>query len=119
MILVASLATTCFATTDNFNLPPLDLRQGQIVTGNLFNVIIFPYDGKTVFYVVGKEAAELQWSKLQIKLIPSKQEESDGVILQREFGGFSYLGPVNLNETRLKISAPNIKSETIYLKGHP
>ncbi len=118
-LILFSLSSTTFATNDDFNLPALDLRQGQLVSGNLANLVILPYQGKTIFYVIGTPAAELQWNKLQIKLTLSREIDSASIPLAREFGGFVYEGVLNINESKLQISAPNIQPETIFLNGRP
>lgn len=99
-----------------FGLPPVDLRQGQVVQGDLFTVKVVPGDRRTSFFIVGKKAADLNLDTLQLQLTSLKTKTP--VTLKREKDGFVYEERL-LMDSDLQIRTPEGKTETIKLKARP
>ena len=95
-------------------LPPVDLRPGQFVEGNLFSVKYVPGDKEVSFYVVGKKKAGIQFFPKQTTLEMNGQK----IQLTRNKSGDAFIYPDSVkSEAVLKLEKNDGKTEEFRLKN--
>ncbi len=99
-------------------LPPVDLRPGQVVEGNLFSVKIVPGSKETTFFVVGKEAAQIKLDKMQLQLTVDPDGTKKIFSLKRRKDAF-VLDQKLESDSQLEIRSHDGKIEQLRLKAKP
>jgi len=102
----------------HIGLPPVDLRAGQVVEGNLFSVKIVPGSKETTFFVVGKESAKFNMDKMQLQLTLDPNGNKKTFALKRRKEAFVFDQKLE-SESELEIRALDGKVEQLRLKAKP
>ncbi len=94
-------------------LPPVDLRAGQFVEGNLFSVKYVPGDKAVSFFIVGSKKAGLKFAPKQTVLEVNGKSYS----LKQDSSGKAYVYSSSLeSEAVLKLEKEDGNTEEFRLK---
>lgn len=117
LLLVVSAASSSFAES-KIALPPVDLRPGQVVEGNLFSVKVIPGNAETSFFIVGKEVAKVKLQAYKVDLILDPEGAQTTYSLKRKNEAF-VLNQNLQKDARIEIKSEDGHIEKLRLKVRP